>query len=447
VNATAQIKGWCPSAWRPMLSGDGYLVRLRFSCGILSSDEARGIASLAQRYGSGLIDLTRRANVQIRGVSEKQIPGLQAELLARNLIAPDAGDIPAVIASPLAGRDRDALADIRPLVRELEARLAADPRARDLPAKFCIAITDGGSFPLHDLSSDIAFEGCEQDRAVGFAVRIADRDVVGSVAAEEIADTALAIAAAFTRLSKRSSGRARRMADLVEEIGVNAIVQSCPGLGVGSASAKGAGPVPDGGACPGEKAVGLIAADVFGVAAAFGSLHADQLALLSDLAEHHAVGELRLTPWRAVLIPAIAPGAVGSVEAECARAGLITDRADRRRHVAACPGAPACSSASVATRHLATVLGPLLGPRDTLHVSGCSKGCASSAASSVTLIGRDGCFDLVRSGRVADTPVLFGLSAEGACLALKRIAAQDSIATQDLIAAEDFTATEDLAHV
>jgi precorrin-3B synthase len=408
-----------------MLSGDGYLVRLRFSCGILSSDEARAIALLAQRYGSGLIDLTRRGNLQIRGVSEKQIPGLQAELLARNLIAAEAGDIPAVIASPLAGRDPDALRDIRPLVRELEAHLAADPRARDLPAKFCIAIMDGGSFPLHDLSADIAFEACEQDGAVLFAVRIADRDVLGSIATDQIAATALAIAAAFTRLSKRSSGRAPRLADVVEEIGVDALVQACPGLSVRWAAAKAPRPVADGGPCPGEKAVGGIADDVFGVAAAFGWLHADQLALLSDLAEHHAIGELRLTPWRAILIPAIASGAVGSVQAECARAGLITDPADGRRRVAACPGAPACSSASVATRHLATVLGPLLGGRDTLHVSGCSKGCASSAASSVALIGRDGCFDLVRNGKVMDAPVLFGLSAEDACLAVKRIATED----------------------
>src|SRR5215510_7392622 len=65
------IKGWCPSALRPMLSGDGLVVRLRPRGGRLSSAQAAGIAELSARHGNGLLDLTGRANLQIRGVSEE----------------------------------------------------------------------------------------------------------------------------------------------------------------------------------------------------------------------------------------------------------------------------------------------------------------------------------------------------------------------------------------
>src|ERR1700753_430080 len=65
-----EIKGWCPSALRPMLSGDGLVVRLGPRGGRLSSAQAAGIAELSLRYGSGLMDLTGRANLQIRGVRE-----------------------------------------------------------------------------------------------------------------------------------------------------------------------------------------------------------------------------------------------------------------------------------------------------------------------------------------------------------------------------------------
>ncbi len=162
MSVAPQIKGWCPSAWRPMLTGDGYLVRLHFSCGIVTSDQARAIARLSQAHGNGLIDLTRRANLQIRGVSEEHIPELQAELVGENLIAEDAAaeTVPNVIASPLAGRDREALIDIRPVVRELERHLASDLHARDLPAKFCITVDDGGRFSLRDIDADISFEAC-----------------------------------------------------------------------------------------------------------------------------------------------------------------------------------------------------------------------------------------------------------------------------------------------
>jgi precorrin-3B synthase len=241
MNVAPQIKGWCPSAWRPMLSGDGYLVRLRFSCGLLSSDQARAIAALAQRYGNGFIDLTRRANLQIRGVAEGRIVDFQTELLASNLIAQDGeGETPDVIASPLTGRDREALLDIRPIVQELEARFAMDARARDLPAKFCIAVEDGGRFSLRDGESDIGFEACARNR---FAVRIGGSEPVGFVAADEVAETALALAAAFTSLRTRQLAPARRLRDLVDEVGSSAIIASCPALRRASTSMQGA---PDG---------------------------------------------------------------------------------------------------------------------------------------------------------------------------------------------------------
>jgi precorrin-3B synthase len=410
-----------------MLTGDGYLVRLRFSCGILSSNRARTIAGLAQRHGNGLIDLTRRANLQIRGVTEERIPGLHAELLAQKLVAEDRGGnaIPNIIASPLAGRDREALVDIRPIVQQLEEKLTRDPRRRNLPAKFCILIDDGGRFSLRDVGSDIAFEACRANGNIRFAVRIGG-EIVGSVEAEEVSETALAFAGAFTSLRAGSGGPLRRMHDLIELVGLPAILASCPGLRAPSTRSSGANPDVDRRARAGHGAVGIVDSNVLGIAAPFGSFSADQLVCLADLAHRHAEGELRLTPWRAVLIPAIASSATDGAKSECQRAGLITDPSDPRRRIAACAGAPACASASVETRDIAAALAPLLRPQDTLHISGCAKSCACSSAASVTLVGREGRFDLIRNGKVGDTRALFGLWAQEAGGAVQRIFAKDS---------------------
>jgi precorrin-3B synthase len=408
-----------------MLTGDGYLVRLHFSCGILASDQARHIARLAQRYGNGLIDLTRRANLQIRGVSEERITGLQAQLVAANLIAEDAqgADAPNVIASPLAGRSREALIDITPIVRDLETRLATELGARELPAKFCVVIEDGARFSLKDVAADIAFEACERNGKVRFAVLIGGGEVGGFVEADEIAATALTLMSAFTAL--RTKTVAPRMCELVREVGLPAITASCPALGGLSRKLWNARHDVDGRGKPGQDVLGLIADNVLGVGAPFGSFHADQLQLLADLAERFAESEMRLTPWRAILIPAVAVAHVKHIAAKCERAGLIIDPSDRRRHAAACAGAPACASASVNTRGMAAALAPLLKPQETLHVSGCAKSCASSASASVTLVGRDGRFDFVRNGKASDTPASFGLSAEAARAAVERIAAED----------------------
>ena len=63
-------RGWCPGALRPMRTGDGLLVRLRITGGILAAALAREIAACARSYGNGAIDLSNRGNLQLRGVTE-----------------------------------------------------------------------------------------------------------------------------------------------------------------------------------------------------------------------------------------------------------------------------------------------------------------------------------------------------------------------------------------
>ena len=85
-------KGWCPGALSPMLSGDGYLVRLRLTNGVLSFERARALADLARRFGNGLFDLSARANLQMRGVGAAVLAPLQAELAALRLLDGSAAD-------------------------------------------------------------------------------------------------------------------------------------------------------------------------------------------------------------------------------------------------------------------------------------------------------------------------------------------------------------------
>ena len=80
------IRGWCPGALQPMLSGDGLVIRIRPDGGRLVPDQAAGISRLALAHGSGLIDLTSRANIQVRGVTEAGYRPLIEGLAALGLI-------------------------------------------------------------------------------------------------------------------------------------------------------------------------------------------------------------------------------------------------------------------------------------------------------------------------------------------------------------------------
>ena len=147
------IRGWCPGALRPMPSGDGLIVRLRVTGGILGARLAMDIARWSRRWGNGQIDLSNRGNLQLRGLSAENLGALQDAVADAGLLDKDpaAEAVRNVIASPLAGIDPTAVLDIRPVVARLEERLAGDRALHALPGKFGFAVesidllADGGA--------------------------------------------------------------------------------------------------------------------------------------------------------------------------------------------------------------------------------------------------------------------------------------------------------------
>src|SRR5579863_10421450 len=119
------VKGWCPDAWRPMMSGDGLLVRVKPRLGRLTGVQVQGLCAAAIQHGSGLIDVTSRANLQIRGVSEANWPSLLQQLIALELVDADA-DMEKrrnILVAP----DWQEVDDTRRIASELAARLGELP--------------------------------------------------------------------------------------------------------------------------------------------------------------------------------------------------------------------------------------------------------------------------------------------------------------------------------
>jgi sulfite reductase beta subunit-like hemoprotein len=148
------------------------------------------------------------------------------------------------------------------------------------------------------------------------------------------------------------------------------------------------------------------------------------------MAQRHGAGELRLTPWRAVLLPGVDAQAAQEILAQ-ADARIITDPSDARLAVIACPGGPACASAQAPTQEDALALAPLaraLAPSGVaLHVSGCAKGCARPAPTPVTLTARAGLYDLIAAGRASDAAALSGLDLDACRAALRAMASSEGV--------------------
>lgn len=372
--STFEIKGWCPGALRPMMSGDGLVVRVRPHAGRLSAMQARGIAQAAREHGSGLIDLSSRANLQLRGVRPDRHGALVADLTALGLLDPDsvAESQRNIVVTPFWSEGGDE----RMMAEELERALAASDLI--LPGKFGFAIDCGRERILDQVSADIRIERgageCLIVRPDGAAFGMA-------VKADEALATALALAKWFIESGGITDGRGR-MAAHIRNGATLPLSLSGGTLPVAQA------PQPE----PGYIAGGVL------VAVAFGAMHADTL---EELARHAA--ELRMTPWRMVFLPAAHEIPSGL--------DLVTQPNDPILRVEACTGAPWCPQAQAETRPLARLLAALIPSGASLHVSGCAKGCARPKPATLTLVATARGFDLVRNGTAGDVPVVAGLDA------------------------------------
>jgi precorrin-3B synthase len=374
------IQGWCPGALRPMQSGDGLVVRVRPHGGRLTAAQAAAIAAASAQHGNGLIDLSARGNVQLRGVQAETHDALIADLRAVGLIDADLAQETRrnILVAPL-WTPGDGVQEI---AAALEAALAEAPA---LPGKFGFAIDIGPGPVLQDCSADIRLERSAEG---GLILRAEGLGTGTPVGLADAAHEAVRLARWFVDSGGVQDGRGR-MAALIKGGARPA------GLQAGGRPPAPPRPVPG----PGLTAWGAL------VGFEFGQLTADTLAALAPLGP-----AIRVTPWRMLLIEGLT--------ALPRLGGLITDPGDPLRRVVACTGAPGCPQALGSTRPLARALAAhltaapeLLPEGGLLHVSGCAKGCAHPGPAALTLTATATGYDLIHHGTARDPAIRRGLSA------------------------------------
>ena len=393
-------KGWCPGALRPMETGDGLLVRIRSRAGSFSLDALETIADAAGRFGSGEIDLTNRANLQLRGLTIETYDDAIAALAAAGLLDDDPAieAVRNVIVDPLSGID-PARTDVRPLALELEQLLAERTELHALPAKFGFKLEGRSEQCSGPLAADISLTALDEETGV---IRL-DGDAT-TVARVELSASVPALARLVTAFVAMNSATPslRRMRDAVKHAGsaelfaqagltAEAIDANSP-----SGEAWTAGPIGPNSA-PFAIAIGL----------PFGRISAHDLRLLCEAAAAAGCTDVRPSSRRAFVFGVA--GADADALLNCAKAlGLIIGTADPRIGVDVCPGMPACRNATTQTRADAERLLAAIAQRGlhvpSIHISGCDKGCARRSAAAWTLVARNGAYAVIQDGTVDDAP-------------------------------------------
>ncbi|MEV6203419.1 cobalamin biosynthesis protein CobG [Streptomyces sp. NPDC051771] len=419
----------CPGALRLHAAADGLLARLRLPAGRLTSRQVMVLADAAESLGDGSLSVTSRGNAELRGLRDGCGAGLAALLADAGLLpSPTHERVRNIVASPAAGLDGLGHADVQLWARALDAALCAEPRAAALSGRFLFALDDGrgdvaglgGDVTLIAAPDGAAFltAGTETFRlpppAPGTAAAAAPgtEPAAGSAPGTEPAAAAApgtepaaaaapgaGTAAGGTAEPSAPAGTAARAAraaltcalaflDAAEAAGTGAWrPRELPGAHLPdwaralARAAITAEPVPSFAPPPAAlpPAPGPLGDHALHVLAPLGRLTAGQLRALGAGAD-----EVRLTPWRGVVVAGPSPDLLPALAAH----GLVTGPADPRTGVTACTGTSGCAKSLADVRADAARApgGPL-----PVHYSGCARRCGHPHGTriEVTALGPD----------------------------------------------------------
>ncbi len=343
------VRGACPTLFEPFVAQDGLLVRLALVGGAIDADQ---LAVLAVTAGpKATIEITNRANLQVRGLDESRWHEVADACAAIGLS--DSATQVRVVADPLWGLG-DGLFDPTELLADVAALMRSVP---GVEPKTGLLVDSGGAAHLRARSHPLAVGAVLVDDTVRLQVAVCesldDAAGRGSVPTVAVAD-ASAVAASFL------SGR-----DPLHDVEVvSAVIEPA----AGAVSLVGHGRT-----AGGQRWVGAHVPLARAATRWFGEVMA------TPSIRGHA---LRLTTRGGFVVV----DGEKATQSALAEQGAIVDPNDPGLSVVTCIGSTGCEAALSDTMRDADALIDELRtaqarPARRIHLSGCGKQCASRDAS------------------------------------------------------------------
>ncbi len=392
----------CPGLFYATPARDGTLSRIRIPGGIVTEAQCLAIADLAAGVSDGYVQITNRANLQIRAVQAIENDVLtRLQMLGLASVTSSVDHLRNIMTSPTAGIDLIGLIDTRPFVRQWDEYLANHPELAALSAKFSVCFDGGESVSVRDRPNDISLVAVKIDTNVYFRLHlnVSERgeppcDVGVIIKPEESLALLAAMAAVYYDYTHNHTGnRKPRLRELLHDWSVETYLQA---VAQRLAITFTPHPTPH----PPHEAYGHLGIHAqqqpglsyLGVVVPLGRLDTEQLRGLSALATEYGNGTLRLTPWQNVLIPNVPNSQIAELQKALATQGLHVSTHPYSALVA-CAGSSGCKSSATDTQSHAQILAThleqciRLDRPINIHFSGCEKSCAQHYKSDLTLLG------------------------------------------------------------
>jgi ferredoxin-nitrite reductase len=399
----------CPDIYHPAVARDGLLTRLRIPGGILNQLQCLTISELLETIGLEYIQVTNRANLQLRSLAADLTPARLENLATCGLAASNTAvdGIRNIMISPTAGIDAQELVDVRPLADAWHQYLNHHPELGILSTKFSVGFDGGGSVSILDRPNDITLLAVSSSE-FSLYLSMGDRgDPPLPVGVRLTIDECLPMLAAIAQSYRqgiellggdsRRQPRLRAVIDHYSLTGFSEIVQrelagssrfvfknsGLERLDVGKHSHRHLGIQPQ------------RQSDRYylGVVLPLGRWTIDQIKGLGEIAARSGSGEIRLTPWQNLIVPDVKAIDLVMVQEVVADLGLVQTANHPSSLLRACAGSTGCQFSATDTQADAIDLSEYLAATVTLdrpvsiHFSGCEKSCAQHDRADITLWG------------------------------------------------------------
>ncbi|WP_158007369.1 precorrin-3B synthase [Methyloceanibacter stevinii] len=317
-------RGACPRLSEPMETGDGLLARIVLSRPVLI-DGFAALCAAARTHGNGLMEITARGSLQVRGLSDTSAPRFAAAVEALGIPFDD--HVP-VVGSPLPAHPRAGF-NAQDLASEIRDGIAERPLK--LAPKVSVVIDDGGPISLDGLAADVRLTLLNSSSSapkvlVGLGGDGETATPLGVTRPEHAATVAVNLLAALAASS--ANARAR---DVIAREGLERFLRAA-GDHLDTPPKRPAARTTEtiglhrlaGGAC------------AIGVALPFGQAQALDLIALVRIAGANGADWVALAPQRTLLLGPIGEMTAFALGTAADTLGFIVDARDPRRRIAAC---------------------------------------------------------------------------------------------------------------
>lgn len=395
---------------------EGFMARLRIPGGQLKSYQLRELARIAQELTSGYVQVTTRANLQMRLIEPRNAPEFLRRIQGVGLHTRGAGgdNIRNLTANPTAGIDPHELIDTMPLVHQMAQFIINHREFYDLPRKFNIALDGGGLIGSVEDTNDIGLRAIKVEAGVehvptGVYFRVAlggatghkafAKDLGVLVKPEEAVTVVAALLRVFIANGNRGDRKKARLKHLLETWTLEQYLAETEKL-LGYQLLRAPAGLKNAPRMEHEiphSHVGVYAQkqagfNYVGAAVPVGQITPKQMIRLAELAELYGSGEVRLTVWQNFIIPNVPDAYAETLKKALVKMGFDWKQSNLKSGFIACTGNSYCKFASSNTKGHAIELMNYLDKRFQLdrpvnvHLTGCPNSCAQHYMGDIGLL-------------------------------------------------------------